>query len=259
MSTAEKPRFPHAPAWFCTGNADERFTTLALENLLVELASTARSPLAVYTESPPFSTPPVRFDARDRLDRLFEHFTKAAIPAIRLGALEEIMLGGRVRERLSAEGSRFGAVLIRASSIPQEGLPVAADGIVFFLARGASTPGWVYRAARTLSAHGGNLPVCIVVLNAGHLEAAAAFYQETRDEVVSLLGKDIGFRFAGHLELDPDYVSAAVNAHQPLVTCFPGSPIHGQARYVLRAMSAAVSDPPAESFLQRMAARALHR
>jgi len=189
MSAVEKPRFTDAAAWFCTGNADERFTTFALENLLAELASTGRSPLAVYVESPPFSTPPARFDARDRFDRFFEHFTKAAIPAIRLSALEELLLGGRVRERFSAEGSRFGAVVIRASSIPAEGLPTIADGIALFVARGTSTPGWVYQAARALSGHGAGLPVCIVVLNAGHLEAAAAFYQETRDEVVSLLGR----------------------------------------------------------------------
>jgi hypothetical protein len=255
MSPAEKPRFTDAAAWFCTGNADERLLTLALENLLAELASTGRSPLAVYAESPPFSTPPARFDARDRFDRLFEHFTKAAIPAIRLSALEEILLGVRVRERFGAEGSRFGAVIIRASSIPAEGLPVIADGIALFVARGTSTPGWVYRAAKTLSEHEKSLPVCIVVLNAGHLEAAAAFYQETKDEVVSLLGKDIGFRFAGHLELDPDYVSASLNAHLPLVTCFPGSPFHGQVKYVARTLSRAISAPPAESFLQRMTTR----
>jgi hypothetical protein len=256
MNPAEKQRFTDAAAWYCTGNADERFTTLALENLLADLASTGRSPLAVYVESPPFSTPPVRFDGRDRFDRLFEHFTKAAIPAIKLSALEEILHGGRVRDRAGAEGSRFGAVIIRASSFPAEGLPAVADGIVLIVSRGTSTPGWVYRAAKTLSGREKNLPVCMVVVNAGHLEAAAAFYQETRDEVASLLGKDIDLRFAGHLELDPDYVSASLSAHLPLVTCFPGSPFHGQVRYVTRALARAISAPPAESFLQRMAARA---
>ncbi len=256
MSRAEKPRFSDGAAWFCAGNVDERFTTLALENLLAELSATGRSPLAVYAESPPFSTPLVRIDSRDRFDRHFEHYTKAAIPAIRLGALEEILLDGRVRERFSAEGSRFGAVLIRASSIPQEHLPLIADGVALFVTRGTSAPGWVYQAARTLLDHGTNLPICVIVLNAGHLEAAASFYQETKDEVVSLLGKDIGFRFAGHLEFDPDYVSASLKANQPLVSYFPGSPFHGQVKYVARAMSRAISPPPTESFLQRMAARA---
>jgi hypothetical protein len=254
--TASAPRFADAVAWFAAGNTDERFTTLALENLLAELSSMGRSPLAVYMESPPFSTASIRIDTRDRLDRSFEHFTAAAIPAIALDALTESLSSARQRDRLRAEGSRFGAVLIRGSSIPDEGLPAVADGVVLFLTKGTATPGWVYRAAKILSERGNNVPICIVVVNAVHLEEAAVFFQEVKDEVASLLRKDVPFKFAGYLKFDPDYTNSALDARRPLVQHFPGSPFHGQIKYIVKALFRAIPLPPAESFLERMAARA---
>jgi hypothetical protein len=253
------PRFSDAAAWFGAGNVDERYTTLAMESMLAELASAGRSPLALYTESPPFSTSPGRVDTRDRLERCFEHYTDSAIPAIRLSALEEMLSDGRQRARLRARGPTFGAVLIRGSTIPEDGLPVIADGVVLFITKGTATPAWVYKAARILTEHAKDLPICIVVVNCANLEEAAVFFQEMKDEVLSLLRKDIMFRFAGFLKFDSDYTSAALNVKKPIVRYFPGSPFHGQVKYVLKALSRAVSNPPAESFLERMAARAESR
>ncbi len=249
----EAPRFTDAPAWFAMGNTDERLTTLALENLLTELSSTGRSPLAVYSESSPFSTPSIRIDTKDRLDRSFEHFTMAAIPAIRLDTLMESLSLAKQRERFRAEGSRFGAVLVRGSSIPDEGLPAVADGVLLLIAKGTATPGWVYQGAKILCERGSTLPICIVVVNAAHLEEAAVIFQEVKDEVAALLGKKVPFRFAGFLRFDPDYINSALDAKRPLVQHFPGSPFHGQIKYIVKALSRAVPLPPRESFLERMA------
>ncbi len=249
------PRFTDSAAWFAVGNTDERFTTLALENLLAELSSMGRSPLAVYSESPPFSTPSIRIDAKNRLDRSFEHFTTAAIPAIGLHALTESLSLAKQRERCRAEGSRFGAVLIRGSSIPEEGLPaVAADGVLLLITRDTATPSWVYQGAKILSERASALPICIVVVNAAHLEEAAVFFQDVKDEVVSLLRKEVPFKFAGFLKFDPDYTNSALDAKRPLVQHFPGSSFHGQIKYIVKALSRAVPFPPQESFLERMAA-----
>jgi hypothetical protein len=253
---AGAPDFHDAPAWFGAGNADERYTTLAFENILAELASAGRSPLAVYTESPPFSVASNKADAKERFDRLFERYTESGIPAVRLGALEEMLSDGRQRDLLRANGSKFGAVLIRGSTVPDTGLPTVADGAVFFVVKETATAAWVYRAARILAGRGQILPICMVVANCAHLEEAAVFYQDVKDEVCSLLGKNIPFRFSGFLRFDADYTSAALNAKKPIVRYFPGSPFHGQVTYVLRSLTRAIPSPPAESFLERMAARA---
>jgi len=250
------PRFTDAAAWFAAGNTDERFTTLSLENLLAELSATGRSPLAVYMESPPFSTQPIRTDSKGRLDRSFEHFTAAAIPAIRLNDLMESLASARQRDRFREEGSRFGAVLIRGSSMPDEGLPAVADGVLLFITKGTATPGWVYRVAKILSDRGSTLPVCIVVVNADHLEEAAVVFQEVKDEVTSLMRKDVRFSFGGFLKFDSDYTNSALDAKRPLIQHFPGSPFHGQIKYVVKALSRVVPLPPQESFLERMASLA---
>ena len=97
MSDAPQPSVPLGSqvAWFCTSNADARFTTLALESLLVELAGRGGSPLSVFSDSPPFSTPPLRLDQRDRLARNFEYYTSARVPAIRLDELCQHLLSPR--------------------------------------------------------------------------------------------------------------------------------------------------------------------
>ncbi len=247
----QSPRGTHA--LFCVGNADERFTTLALENLLVELASKGNSPLAVFTDSPPFSMQQSRAAARDRLDKHFEHYTAAAIPAIRLSNLCACLSDARQKKLFLAEGSRYGTVLIRGSSIPETGLPTPADEVVLFVVNGPSTPGWVYQAARTLAGRDINTPIAVVVMNAGHLEEAAVFFQDTKDEVVSLLKKEVPIRFAGYMKFDPDYTDAALKTGCSLVECFPTSPIHGQVKYVVNALLKAVDSNPNDSYFARLA------
>jgi hypothetical protein len=253
---AKADAFTDAAAWFAAGNTDERFTTLALENLLAELSAMGRSPLAVYSGPPPFSTPPLRIETKSRLGKGFEHYTSAEIPAVRLETLVESLKSAKQRERCRAEGSRFGTVMIRGASIPDDGLPTVADGILMLLAKGIATPGWVYKGAKILHGRGEIPPICIVVVNSTHLEEAAAFFHEVKDEVCALLKKEVPFKFAGFLKFDPDYVNSALDAKRPLIQHFPGSPFHGQIKYVVKALLRAVLFPPVESFLERMAAAA---
>lgn len=241
-------------AWFCTGNADERYTMVALENLAVEAARQGGTPLAVYQGSPPFSTPPLRFDARDRLARNFEHYTGARVPAVRLEELCRHLAHPRRKALFSAEGGRYSTVFVSGPAVPTEGLPSVADGVVLFAAKGTSTASWVYQTARAFVKKAAELPIAVVVMNAPHLEDAAVFFEEVRKEVVTLLGKELPIRFGGFLRFDPDYLEAAREGGVSLVEAFPGSPVHGQVRYVLQALSAAVPPRSGPSYFDRMAA-----
>lgn len=249
-------RAPGAPttALFVAGNADERYTTLAVENLLADLAATGGSPLAVYLGCAPFSSAPVRGGSRDRLEKYFERFGAARIPAIRFGELTRALADPRRKSLFAAEGSRYSHVVISAPSIPSTGLPVAADAAVLLVTRGTSTPGWVYETARSLAHDGEALPIALVILNAGHLEEAAVFFHEVREEVASLLKTPQSIVFAGYLKFDPDYTDAAVKARRPIVEQFPACPLHGQVRYVLRSLSGLVPAPPKEPYFGRLAA-----
>lgn len=242
------------PVWFCAGNADERFTTLLVENILVELATNGRAPLALYTESLPFSTAQVRPGAKDRLEKHLVRYTTAAIPSMRLGDLSALLSDSRHRKLFISEGPRFDAVLIRGSSIPESGLPTVADAAALFVVKAKSTPAWVYQAARTLVGRGEILPIPLVVVNAGHLEEAAVFFQDVKDEVASLLKRDVPIRFAGYLSFDPGYADVARKAGRSLVELFPGSPFHGQIKYILAALCRAVPSPTQEPYFSRMAA-----
>jgi hypothetical protein len=93
-------------------------------------------------------------------------------------------------------------------------------------------------------------------VNASCLEDAAAFFQDTRNEMCALLHRDVPLHFGGFLKFDADYATAALDARRPLVRHFPGCPFHGQVTYVLAALSRLVPVPPRESFLERMAALA---
>jgi hypothetical protein len=241
-------------ALFLAGNADERYTTLTVENLLADLAATGDSPLAVHLGCAPFSSAPVRGGSRDRLERYFERFGDARIPAIRFDELTRALADLRRKSLFAAEGSRYSHVLISAPSIPSTGLPVVADVAVLLVTRGTSTPGWVYETARSLARDIQALPIALVILNAGHLEEAAVFFHEVREEVASLLKTPQPIVFAGYLKFDPDYTEAAVKARRPILEQFPGSPLHGQVRYVLRALSGLVPAPPAEPYFSRLAA-----
>ena len=241
-------------AWFCVGNADERFTSLALENLLMEMASTGTPPLSVFTSSPPFSFQPVRPGQRDRLERHFEYYTALRIPALRLEELCQHLSEARRRSLFVSEGSRFSAIVISGPSLPGEGVPAVADAVVLFVSKGTSTPGWVYTVSRTLAARNPRLPIAIVFLNAAHLEEAAVAFHEVREETLSLLGKDIRILFAGFMRFDSDYAEAALKTGRTIIEQFPGSPLHGQVKYVLKALSKVVPAPPIEPYFSRMAA-----
>lgn len=257
MSEAAQPSVPAGTpqvAWFCTGNADERFTTLAIENLLVEIATRGGHPLSVFSHTAPFSTPPLRMDSRDRLARNFAHYTLAGIPAVRLDELCRHLANSRKRALFVAEGARFSTVLVSGSTIPEAGLPSVADAIVLFVAKGTSTASWVYQIARILVTKAINLPIAVVVLNAAHLEEAAVFYSVVRDEVISLLKTELPIRFAGYLRFDADYAEIALQGGLSLVEQYPSSSFHGQVKYALKAISGAVAVPPAESYFSRMAA-----
>jgi hypothetical protein len=248
-------RAPGAPtvALFVTGNADERYTTLSVENLLADLAGTGGTPLSVYLGSAPFSSAPLRGGSRDRLEKYFERFGAARIPAIRFDELARALADSRKRSLFAAEGPRFSHVIISAPSIPTTGLPVVADAVVLLVTRGTSTPGWVYETARSLARNGNALPIALVILNASHLEEAAVFFQEIRGEVASLLKTPQAISFAGYLKFDPDYTEAAVKARRPIVEQFPGSPLHGQVRYALRCLSGLVPAAPVEPYFGRLA------
>jgi hypothetical protein len=241
-------------ALFVAGNADERYTTLAVENLLADLAATGNSPLAVYLGCAPFSSAPVRGGSRDRLERYFERYGAAKIPAIRFDELARALTDTRRKKLFATEGSRYSHVLISAPSIPRTGLPVAADAAVLLATRGTSTPGWVYETARCLSRNGQALPIALVILNAGHLEEAAVFFHEVQEEVATLLKTPQSIGFAGYLRFDPDYTDAAVKARRPILEQFPGCPLHGQVHYILRALSRLVPTPPGEAYFGRLAA-----
>jgi len=252
---ARAPAERSQTAWFCAGNADDRLTTLALESLLTELASHGASPLAVYSHTAPFSTAPLRLDGRDRLARSFEHYTRLRIPAIRLEELCRLLANPRRRAAFAEDGARYSPILVSGPAVPEEGLPSVADAVVLLAAKGTSTASWVYQAARNLAAKSADLPVSIVVMNAAHLEEAAVFYQDVREEVVSLLGRELSIGFAGFLRFEPDYADLAVKNGVSLVEGFPSSPIHGQIKYVLKALTAAVAAKrPAQPYFDRMAA-----
>ncbi|MCX7039811.1 MAG: hypothetical protein NT005_11855 [Spirochaetes bacterium] len=138
-------------ALFVASNADERYTTLSVENLLADLAATGGSPLSVYLGSAPFSSAPLRGGSRDRLEKYFERFGAARIPAIRFDELTRALADPRRKSLFASEGSRYSHVVISAPSIPSTGLPVAADAAVLLVTRGTSTPGWVYETARNLA------------------------------------------------------------------------------------------------------------
>ena len=242
------------PVWFCVGNADERFTTLAVENLLVALATTGRTPLALHTESLPFSTSPVRPSGKDRLEKHLVYYTAAAIPTMRLGDLSVVLTDSRHRKLFITEGPRFDVVLVRGSSLPESGLPTVADAVVLFVVKATATPAWVYQVARTLAESDEILPIPLVVVNAGHLEEAAVFFQDVKDEVASLLKRDVPIQFAGFLKFDPDYADAALKSGRSLVELFPGSPFHGQIKYILGALARAVPAPSQDPYFSRMAA-----
>jgi hypothetical protein len=239
-------------AWFVSGNADARFQTLAVENLLVELARTGRSPLAVYSDSPPFSATRTAARGKNRLERYLERYTSARIPAMRLQELGQSLLDARRRGLFAAEGARFDPVLITGPEIPESGLPTVADGVVLLIAKGSSTPAWVYEAVRPLAKE--SLPISIVALNTDCLEEAAVFFHELKAEIASLLKTEVTLRFAGYLRFDADYTEAALQAGLPLVEYFPGCPFHGQVKYVLNSLSKAVAQPPGEPYFSRMAA-----
>jgi hypothetical protein len=255
-TAAEATRTPARgrPVWFCVGNADERFTTLAVENLLVELATTGRAPLALYTDSLPFSTPQARPSAKDRLEKHLVRYTAAAIPTMQLDRLSAVLSDSRHRKLFITEGPRFDVVLIRGSSIPESGLPTVADAAALFVVKATATPAWVYQVARTLVGRDEMLPIPLVVVNAGYLEEAAVFFQDVKDEVASLLKRDVPIQFAGFMNFDPDYSDAALKAGRSLVELFPGSPFHGQVKYVLAALTRAIPSPSQDTYFSRMAA-----
>ena len=240
-------------AWFLTGNADARFLTMAVENLLVELARTGGSPLAVYSDTPPFGSSRAGARGKERLDRHLARYTAARIPALRLQELCQNLRDARRRKLFVAEGPKFDPVLITGPEIPENGLPTVADAVTLLVAKGTSTPGWVYQAVRPLALGGELPPISIVVLNAECLEEAAVFFHDLQEEVALLLRKVRPLRFAGYLKFDPDYPEAALQAGRPLVEHFPGCPFHGQVKYVLVSLSKAVAQPPAESYFSRMA------
>ena len=254
MSGPEQKSERGMTAWFFTGNADERFLTLTVENMLVELACTGRSPLAVYSDTPPFGSTTVRARGKSRLDRYLERYTAARIPALRLHDLRQNLLDARRRGLFVAEGAKYDPVLITGPEIPESGLPTVADAVTLFIVKGTSTPGWVYEAIRPLVLRKELVPISVVVLNAGCLEEAAVFFHDLKQEVLSLLNTDISIRFAGYLKFDPDYTEAALKAVRPIVECFPGSPFHGQVKYILKSLTKAVETPPAEGYFSRMAA-----
>jgi hypothetical protein len=255
----EPPRdAPRAPggktiALFCVGNADERYTSLALENLLLEMASAGMAPLSVFASAPPFGFPPERPGPRDRLGRHFEYYTAARIPALRLNELCQHLSEVRRRSLFVSEGSRFDAVVISGPSLPENGVPAVADAVVLFVTKGTSTAGWVYTAARTLSVWNPRLPVAIVFLNTAHLEEAAIAFHDVREETLSLLQKEMQILFAGYLKFDPDYAEAALKTGRAIIEQFPGSPLHGQVKYVLRSLQKVVPAPPIEPYFSRMA------
>lgn len=252
-SEAPAPGSP-TKALFVAGNADERYTTLSVENLLTDLAATGGSPLAVYLGAAPFSSAPVRGGSRDRLEKYFERYGAARIPAIRFDELTRALADARRKSLFAAEGSRYSHVVVSAPSIPSSGLPVVAEAAVLLVTRGTSASGWVYETARSIARGGEAIPIALVVLNAGHLEEAAVFFHQVREELASLLKTPQSIAFAGYLKFDPDYTEAAVKARRPIVEQFPGSPLHGQVRYVLRALSSLVPAPPAEAYFARLAA-----
>jgi hypothetical protein len=240
-------------AWFFAGNGDARFLTLAVENLLVELARTGRSPLAVYSDTPPFSSTRAVARGRSRLDRYLERYTAARIPAIRLQDLGQSLRDARRRSLFVAEGANLDPVLITGPEIPESGLPTVADGVALLIVKGASTPAWVYETVRPLVLCKESLPVSIVAVNTDCLEEAAVCFHDLKEEMASLLQTEVPLRFAGYLKFDADYMEAALMAGQPLVEYFPGCPFHGQVKYVLNSLSKAVAQPPAETYFSRMA------
>lgn len=207
----------------------------------------------MYLGSAPFSSAPLRGGSRDRLEKYFERFGAARIPAIRFDELTRALADPRRKSLFASEGSRYSHVVISAPSIPSTGLPVAADAAVLLVTRGTSTPGWVYETARNLARNGNAPPIALVILNISQLEEAAVFFHEIRGEVASLLKTPQAISFSGYLKFDPDYTEAAVRARRPIVEQFPGSPLHGQVRYVLRSLSSLVPAPPAEPYFGRLA------
>jgi hypothetical protein len=252
-SDAAAPGGPTATL-FVAGNADERYTTLSVENLLTDLAAAGASPLAVYLGAAPFSSAPVRGGSRDRREKYFARYGTARIPAIRFDELTRALADPRRKSLFAAEGSRYSHVVMSAPSVPSSGLPVVADAAVLLVTRGTSTSGWVYETARSIARGGEALPIALVILNADHLEEAAVFFHQVKEEIASLLKTPQPIAFAGYLKFDPGYTEAAVRARRPIVELFPGCPLHGQVRYVLRALSSLVPAPPAEAYFVRLAA-----
>ncbi len=242
--------------WLCASNADDSFPP-AIESLLAELAARGAAPLLVFTQSPPFRHPAPLTMPKDQPARSFDYYTyytSARVPAIRLDDLLRHLADPRRRDLFLAEGARHGMVLVAAPAIPAEGLPTVADAAVLFLAKGPAVVDWAYQAARTLVAKNTDLPIAVVALNTRYLEEAAVFFHDVRGEVEALLQQEVRFHFAGYLNLDSDCGETAAGGKRSGVARFCRGAVHGQVKYVLKAISAAAAGPPREPYFSRLAA-----
>jgi len=239
--------------FLCISNAPDPLTAIALENIIVECAGCGRSPLSVFSAAPPFTHPPVKGGFMGARDRRVERFTGARVPGISLDQLPRVLSDSRWHA-LGGDDASPDTFFLQGPSFPDDRLYQASDAVLMLVTMADTAAGWVYSRLRALLARGGDLPVDVVVLDAGHLEEAALFFYGVREEARSLLKKDPDVRFAGFMRVDADCARIAGAMGCSMVECFPGSPFHGQVSRVTQALLRSTEPDRRAGFVNRMTA-----
>jgi len=240
-------------AYLFLGNDEERSLRIAMENLLVQRALSGGSPCAVAADGFPFISEPVKASGKTWYSKVFSHFTASGIPAVRLADLIRLLSDSRKRRRLVSEQTPFSEVFLCASAIPDAGTLHSVEAATVFLRKEPASASWLFETARELLDVNQALPISLVTMNAAHLEEAGVFFHTVREEVLSLFQQKPDIRFAGYFNFEEEYLDRSLRARKSLVELFPGSPLHGLVKYVLKAILPPKAAEPKESFFQRLA------
>lgn len=225
-----------ARVYLCTGNCEVRYMNIALENLLYEMRMKGKNPFLININSQPFTSKPIKTKQREESIPYFEYYTGAEIPSIQYSTLISLITESRKRKLLVASGESFSDIIIYGASLPEENIYELSDELLLLIKKDVSSLSWVYNIAKRISEKKLDRQIQIVLIDPKSLEESATFFYNLRNELYSLSGQNIKISFDGFLNIDPDYITAAINSGKTLIEFVSGGQFHGLVTYILRNM-----------------------
>ena len=237
--------------YLCTGNEDAKYVNIVIENLLVELKTSGKTPLLISIGKPPFSTGPLKTQQKESGLKYFDYYTGAKIPTIELSDLAQHLSDTKRRDFFISEESKLDEIYLYGASPRIDNMRIMADELILFIKRDASSSSWVYNVVKQLMDKNKDAGIDIVTTGVNHLEEAAIFFSNLREEIASLLGRSVKMAFSGFIKFNIDHLNAALSSGKTIIELFNGGQFHGMIRYILRNLPRNVDIVHEESFLSR--------